>query len=436
MSSHPISGSPNVTMATQHVDDQSESLIHRLAHSLCTPFSDWITLDPIKSVVTEYPAALGSVALLLSSYLLLRHWRNRKLPPGPWAWPVIGHLNYLLTNPHFKLSHFRDVYGDVYQLQCGGRRVVVVNSLEGIMQGLVERGDDVSDRPDLESYNVLYPTSRQQGVVTGDVSEAWRAKKQFLSEVIDTYCSHAARIQDKVSAEIVDTVNLISDIRDPFDPSPVLHMACLNVALNLTFSQRFDPVGRLAQELYKTYDCRSSMFAFNAVDFQRLLKVFTTDDHHNYIQQQTERQIDCNRRLLNWHKDTYDPASLRDFTDQLLLYVESGEDSGLLTKDDLDHILLDLAGSGFQATAVTLTWLLGYMALNQDVQGEVHKEIDAVVGRDRLPSLEDQPYLPLTEAVMCEVQRLASVRPFLIPHRTRKGTVIQGYDIPRDTLVL
>ncbi|XP_070205799.1 cytochrome P450 2U1-like [Littorina saxatilis] len=178
------------------------------------------------------------------------------------------------------------------------------------------------------------------------------------------------------------------------------------------------------------------MFAFNAVDFQRLLKVFTTDDHHNYIQQQTERQIDCNRRLLNWHKDTYDPASLRDFTDQLLLYVESGEDSGLLTKDDLDHILLDLAGSGFQATAVTLTWLLGYMALNQDVQGEVHKEIDAVVGRDRLPSLEDQPYLPLTEAVMCEVQRLASVRPFLTPHRTRKGTVIQGYDIPRDTLVL
>ena len=106
--------------------------------------------------------------------------------------------------------------------------------------------------------------------------------------------------------------------------------------------------------------------------------------------------------------------------------MEGGEDSGLLHDEDLDYLLLDMAGYGFQATAVTLTWLLGYMALNQDVQDEVHKEIDSVVGRDRLPCLEDQPYLPLTAAVICEVQRLATVRPFLVPHRTKQNTVIQG----------
>ena len=132
---------------------------------------------------------------------------------------------------------------------------------------------------------------------------------------------------------------------------------------------------------------------------------------------------------LHPHQDSYDPSSLRDFTDQLLLFMESCEDSILLHNDDIDYLLLDMAGYGFQAMAVTLTWMLGYMALNQDVQDEVRKEIDSVVGRDRLPCLQDQPYLPLTEAVIYEVQRLASVRPFLIPHRTKRNIVIEGTSV-------
>ena len=63
-----------------------------------------------------------------------------------------------------RLSHLRDVYGDVYQLQCGGKRVVVLSSLEAILQGLVHQGEDVSSRPDFESYGALYHTSRHQGV--------------------------------------------------------------------------------------------------------------------------------------------------------------------------------------------------------------------------------------------------------------------------------
>ena len=112
--------------------------------------------------------------------------------------------------------------------------------------------------------------------------------------------------------------------------------------------------------------------------------------------------------------------------------MESGADSGLFHNEDIDYLLLDMAGYGFQATAVTLTWMLGYLALNPDIQEEVRQEVDSVVGRDRLPCLEDQPYLPLTEAVIYEVQRLASIRPFLIPHRTKKTAVIQGTSMDQD----
>jgi hypothetical protein len=68
-------------------------------------------------------------------------------------------------------------------------------------------------------------------------------------------------------------------------------------------------------------------------------------------------------------QDTYDPSNLRDFTDQLLLLVDSGDDSGLLQQEDMDYLLLDMAGYGFQEVAVTLTWMLGFMALHHDIQG-------------------------------------------------------------------
>lgn len=39
--------------------------------------------------------------------------------------------------------------------------------------------------------------------------------------------------------------------------------------------------------------------------------------------------------------------------------------------------------------------------------------------------------LPYTEAVLMEVQRLANITPFTIPHSAMKETILQGYTIPK-----
>lgn len=57
-----------------------------------------------------------------------------------------------------------------------------------------------------------------------------------------------------------------------------------------------------------------------------------------------------------------------------------------------------------QTIAATSTFLL-LMILHPEVQNRAREEIDAVVGRSRLPSHEDQPNLPYTEAVLKEVLR-------------------------------
>lgn len=58
-------------------------------------------------------------------------------------------------------------------------------------------------------------------------------------------------------------------------------------------------------------------------------------------------------------------------------------------------------------------------------------EIDRVVGKERLPELNDRPYLPYLEAIYREVMRWSPVTPFALPHLSHNDDVYNGYFIPK-----
>lgn len=59
----------------------------------------------------------------------------------------------------------------------------------------------------------------------------------------------------------------------------------------------------------------------------------------------------------------------------------------------------------------SLTALFLALALNPEAQRKAQLELDAVVGSDRLPSLEDRERLPYVSAIVKEVERWHTVAP-------------------------
>ena len=66
----------------------------------------------------------------------------------------------------------------------------------------------------------------------------------------------------------------------------------------------------------------------------------------------------------------------------------------------------------------------------------MRKELDTVIGRDRLPALSDRLHLPYTEAFLCESQRLGDLVQFSLPHASVEDTILCGHRIPAGTNVM
>ena len=66
------------------------------------------------------------------------------------------------------------------------------------------------------------------------------------------------------------------------------------------------------------------------------------------------------------------------------------------------------------------------MVLFPDVQKRVQAELDAVVGRKRLPTFEDRASLPYLEATIKESLRFHPPTPLGIAHRLIEDDIVQG----------
>lgn len=76
------------------------------------------------------------------------------------------------------------------------------------------------------------------------------------------------------------------------------------------------------------------------------------------------------------------------------------------------------------------------MTLFPEVQHKAQEELDRVVGTSRLPTYEDRQNLPYIDALMKEVLRWHPIVPMGLPHKTDQEDVINGYLIPKDSMLI
>ena len=103
--------------------------------------------------------------------------------------------------------------------------------------------------------------------------------------------------------------------------------------------------------------------------------------------------------------------------------------------EQLVQVIGDLFTAGAETTSTTLRWGFIYLLHYPEVQQKLQDEIEQVIGSSRNPSMADRSNMPFTEAYLTELQRIADIIPFGVPHATTEDVTFRGYHIPKGTQV-
>ncbi|KAG6845120.1 hypothetical protein H0H87_000547 [Tephrocybe sp. NHM501043] len=114
------------------------------------------------SASTTTTALLSITAIALVAWKARLSKERRRLPPGPPADPLIGHIR--LIPPEGQDIFFYELgkkYGDVVQLRILGQSMIILNSVEAAIDLLDKRSAIYSDRPDLPIFELQVTVSPQ-----------------------------------------------------------------------------------------------------------------------------------------------------------------------------------------------------------------------------------------------------------------------------------
>ncbi|CAE6509195.1 unnamed protein product, partial [Rhizoctonia solani] len=99
------------------------------------------------------------------------------------------------------------------------------------------------------------------------------------------------------------------------------------------------------------------------------------------------------------------------------------------------NVATGLLAAGTESSTLAMLWFVLAMALYPEVQAKAQKEIDAVVGSNRLPTVTDRVKLPYIDRVLTEITRWHPSVPLGVPHICTEDNEYRGYRIPKGAMM-
>ncbi|KAF1753448.1 hypothetical protein GCK72_020005 [Caenorhabditis remanei] len=384
--------------------------------------------------------------ILLSWLFYELYWKRRGYLDGPMPLPIVGNMMPILkTKPGYEaFRQWTKEFGDVFTFWLGSKPYLVVTSYKRLKETFILDGDVYADK-------VHQPFQDQfrggnYGVIDTN-GHVWSTHRRFALTTFRDFGLGKDLMQEKILIEVDEMFRKFDEKLEKEQEIPgVLYNAGANVINQLVFGYRFDEskqkelkklkaLMEFQETAFTTFKVHVQFFApaigrwLPGKSVEELLAEFTVDFYKFF-----DKQIEEHRSKID-----FDSEESLDYAEAYLKeqYKKEAEgDHELFSSKQLSNMCFDLWLAGLSTTHTTMTWIIAYIMNNPDVQKKMHKELDEVIGSDRLISTSDKNNLPYFNAVLNESQRCANIVPLNQIHCVTKDTVINGMTVKKGTGII
>ncbi|KAG6038113.1 hypothetical protein E4U41_004535 [Claviceps citrina] len=392
---------------------------------------------------------LTLLAALLTTVLYWHRFRSKSslcLPPGPRGLPIVGNVFGLPPPDIPEYQHWlklKDAYGPISSITILGTTLVILHSHEAAQELLVKKSSKTSARPGFHFASMCGFGDMTSNISNGPVHRYQRklVHQQFGTRmIVETFAS----IQDVESKRF-----LLRVLNDPARLNDHIKTEASAIILKIVYGytiepHKADPLVSLIEHAMDNFSKTVLPFGW-AVDIVPQLRHLPSWLPGVSFLAIARQWREVSRRMMDVPYDfvrqqmsrgTFTPSYVSRLLEQL--GDPAGGERVLSVQDEeaIKHSAAILFGGGADTTVSTINSLVLAMTLYPDVQRQAQREIDDVVGSERLPGFRDREHLPYMNALIKETLRWMPVVPIGTTHATEEDMMLSGYRIPKGAYIL
>ncbi|KAL2831867.1 cytochrome P450 [Aspergillus pseudoustus] len=386
------------------------------------------SLQLASTPLVSFLCLLSGAVLFVSRFLFKSRPKTLPLPPGPPGAPIVGNLFQApKRNPWEKYLEWSKKYGPIMTLKNGSNITIVITSYDVVFDLLEKNNYVFSSRPQLPAIERIGLNLTTSFLPDND---RWRTHRGLRRAVLSPVMAQKYR-----PLQSLESLQLLNELRSSTaDFSQCLRRSAVSLFLAIAYGKRL-PVE--TQEVIDMEETVAHIGAVNESCFRgtEVLAEFFPILRYLPGTGAWKKEAD---RIQAWHTDLY----LKRFREALTLPSWNWAKQYEKTKHAKGMEELELAyciGSVYEA-ALTPYELVRVVLLcaifHPEETAKMQRQIDEVVGRDRLPTWEDSGRLPLVSAFYREALRWRPWSPLATPRATTDEITYKGYRIPKDATVI
>ncbi|KAK3423288.1 hypothetical protein EUGRSUZ_F00172 [Eucalyptus grandis] len=394
-----------------------------------------------------YILSASSFLFLLFLFKLQRSGK-RNLPPGPPSLPIIGHLLLIKEPVHRTLQSLSDRYGPVLSLSFGSRPVVVVSSPSAAEECFTRNDVILANRPCMLAGKVMAYGNTTIG--TAPYGPHWRNLRRLTAlEILSPHrlaSSHAIR-QEEVRLLVRSLYKATSsgpgggftrvEMRSKLQELP------FNIIMRMISGKRYSGAAvdagdaEVARRFREVIEEQFELSGTDPGDYLPVLRKVVD------FKGRERRMVDVAKRcdvilqgMIDEHRSRRKRSDANGGReDESKTMIDTMLSEGY-ADDIIKGQINSMSSAGTDTSAVTIEWAMSLLLNHPDVMKKAQAELDDVVGRDRLVDEVDTHKLPYLHNIINEALRLFPPGPLLVPHESAEDCTVNGFDVPRGTMIL